>query len=45
MWKYLTNDLYKEFLLSLNLVDSKTYIKKISKIINNTEDIFYMQKY
>ena len=37
MWKYLTNDLYKEFLLSLNLVDSELYIKKLYSISNNIE--------
>ena len=44
MWKYLTNDLYKEFLLSLNLVDSELYIKKLYSISNNIEDNYKVFK-
>ena len=44
MWKYLTDDLYKDFLLSLNLVDSKTYIKKLYAISNNIEDNYKVFK-
>ena len=34
MWKYLTNDKYNEFLLSLNLVNTSD-IKKVNKILYN----------
>lgn len=44
MWKYLTDDLYKEFLLSLNLVDSELYIKKLYAISNNIEDNYKVFK-
>ena len=44
MWKYLTNDLYKEFLLSLNLVDSETYMKKLYSISNNIENNYKVFK-
>ncbi len=44
MWKYLTNNLYKEFLLSLNLVDSELYIKKLYSISNNIEDNYKVFK-
>lgn len=44
MWKYLTNDLYKEFLLSLNLIDSELYIKKLYSISNNIEDNYKVFK-
>ncbi len=44
MWKYLTDDLYKEFLLSLNLVDSEAYMKKLYSISNNIEDNYKVFK-
>ena len=47
MWKYLTNNQCKEFLLSLNLVDSETYMKKLYSISNNIENnykVFIIKK-